>query len=207
MGLMAGPALAARTETGEIREISTDFTAHFTAWMAGEQRRVFGLCQRLLGDADEADSATQDVFLKAYKALCKEALRKEDARVLDDPARWVTRIAVNTCLDRLRSQRWRFWRRRPSQQDEQMILRLASSDRPEAEDSYFAVQIRARLEAALEKLSPRQRAAFTLRHYEDLSLEEIGKLLDLDIGTVKAHMHRAVVKLRHELRDLYGGRR
>lgn len=198
MGLMAGPALAARTETGQLR----DFAADFTAWMASEQRRVFGLCQRLLRDADEADSATQDVFLKAYQAL-----RKEDAKALDDPARWLTRIAVNTCLDRLRSQRWRFWRRRPSQQDEQTILRLASSTYPEAEDRYFAVQIHARLEAALERLSPRQRATFTLRHYDDLSLEEIGNLLDLDVGTVKAHMHRAVVKLRHELRDLYGGRR
>ena len=197
MGLMAGPALAGRTETGELR----DFSADFTAWMASEQRRVYGLCRRLLRDPDEADSATQDVFLKAYHAL-----RKADAKVLDDPARWVTRIAVNTCLDRLRSQRWLFWRRRPSQQDEQLILRLASSARPEAEDRYFAVQIRARLEAALERLSPRQRATFTLRHYDDLSLEEIGNLLDLDIGTVKAHMHRAVVKLRQELRDLYGGR-
>jgi RNA polymerase sigma-70 factor, ECF subfamily len=194
MGLMAGPALAARTETGLLQD--------FNAWMASEQRRVYGLCQRLLRDSDEADSATQDVFLKAHTALSKQ-----DAKVLDDPARWVTRIAVNTCLDRLRSQRWRFWRRRPSQQDEQMILRLASSARPEAEDRYFAGQIRARLEAALYRLSPRQRATFTLRHYEDLSLEEIGNLLDLDIGTVKAHMHRAVVKLRHELRDLYGGRR
>ena len=195
---MAGPALAARTETGLLR----DFSADFTAWMASEQRRVFGLCRRLLRDSDEADSATQDVFLKAYSAL-----RKEDAKTLDDPARWLTRIAVNTCLDRLRSQRWRFWRKRPSQQDEQLILRLASSTRPEAEDRYFAGQIRVRMEAALERLSPRQRAAFTLRHYNDLSLEEIGNLLDLDVGTVKAHMHRAVVKLRHELRDLYGGRR
>jgi len=205
MGLMAGPALAARTETGQLREVSADFTAHFTLWMGGEQRRVFGLCQRLLRDVDEADSATQDVFLKAYNALAKEALRDEDAKVLDDPARWLTRIAVNTCLDRLRSQKWRFWRRRPSPQDEEVILRLAASARPEAEDRYFAVQIRARLEAAIAKLSARQRAAFTLRHYEDMSLEEIGSLLDLDIGTVKAHMHRAVVKLRRELRDLYGG--
>jgi len=203
MGLMAGPALAARTETGILR----DFSADFTAWMASEQRRVFGLCQRLLRDTDEADSATQDVFLKAYTALCKEALRKEDAKTVDDPARWLTRIAVNTCLDRLRSQKWRFWRRRLSQPDEQTILRLASSTRPEAEDRYFAGQIGARLEMALGRLSPRQRATFTLRHYDDLSLEEIGNLLDLDIGTVKAHMHRAVVKLRHELRDFYGGRR
>ena len=198
MGLMTGPALAVRTETG----LPGDFTADFSTWMASEQRRVYGLCQRLLRDSDEADSATQDVFLKVYQAL-----RKEDAKVLDDPARWVTRIAVNTCLDRLRSQRWRFWRRRPSQQDEQMILRLASSTRPEAEDRYFAGQIRARLENALERLSPRQRATFTLRHYDDLSLEQIGDVLDLDVGTVKAHMHRAVVKLRSELSDLYGGRR
>jgi len=194
MGLMAGPALAIRSETGVI--------ADFSAWMASEQRRVYGLCQRLLRDPDEADSATQDVFLKAYQAL-----RKADAKALDDPARWLTRIAVNTCMDRLRSQRWWFWRRRPAPQDEQVILRLASSGRPEAEDRYFAGQIRSRLELALERLSPRQRATFTLRHYDDLSLEEIGNLLDLDIGTVKAHMHRAVVKLRHELRDLYGGRK
>jgi len=192
MGLMAGPALAERAETGLLQD--------FSVWMASEQRRIFGLCHRLLRDTDEADSATQDVFLKAYQAL-----RKQDAKALDDPARWLTRIAVNTCLDRLRSQKWLFWRHRASQKDEDTVLRLASSARPDPEDSYFANQIRMRLERALERLSPRQRAAFTLRHYEDLSLEEIGSVLDLDIGTVKAHMHRAVVKLREELHDLYGG--
>jgi RNA polymerase sigma-70 factor (ECF subfamily) len=61
------------------------------------------------------------------------------------------------------------------------------------------------LDAALDKLSPRQRAVFTLRHFEDMSLEEIGLTLGLDVGTVKAHMFRAVGKLRVELRDLYGG--
>ena len=70
----------------------------FGDWMVAEQRRVFALCHRLLQDPDEADSATQDSFLKAYQAM-----RKEDARELDDPARWITRIAVNSCLDRLRS--------------------------------------------------------------------------------------------------------
>jgi RNA polymerase sigma-70 factor (ECF subfamily) len=58
---------------------------------------------------------------------------------------------------------------------------------------------------ALDKLSARQRTVFTLRHYEDMSLEEIGGLLCLDVGTVKAHMFRAVTKLRVELRDLYDG--
>ena len=56
---------------------------------------------------------------------------------------------------------------------------------------------------ALDKLSGRQRAVFTLRHYEDRSLEEIGAALGLDVGTVKAHLSRAVKKLRLELQDLY----
>jgi RNA polymerase sigma-70 factor (ECF subfamily) len=174
----------------------------FGAWMASEQRRVYALCQRFLQDRDEADSATQDVFLKAYQAL-----KREDAKDLDDPARWVTRIAVNTCLDRLRSRKWQFWRKRPSSEDEQTILAMAASTAPEAEDYYFAGEIGMRLSAALEKLSPRQRAVFTLRHFEEMSLEEIGTLLGLDVGTVKAHMFRAVAKLRIDLRDLYGNRK
>jgi RNA polymerase sigma-70 factor (ECF subfamily) len=175
----------------------------FGAWMASEQRRVFALCYRLLQDPDEADSATQDSFLKAYHAL-----RKEDAKELDDPARWITRIAVNSCLDRLRSRKWQFWRKRPkSSQDEGVTLALIRSTAPEAEDRYFAAQISSRLETALQRLSARQRAVFTLRHYDDLSLDEIGGLLGLDVGTVKAHMFRAVSKLRGELRDLYEGSR
>jgi RNA polymerase sigma-70 factor, ECF subfamily len=194
MGLMAEPLVAERTEPVLLRD--------FGAWMASEQRRVYALCQRFLQDRDEADSATQDVFLKAYQAL-----KREDAKELDDPARWVTRIAVNTCLDRLRSRKWQFWRKRPSSEDEKTILAMAASKSPEAEDRYFAGEIGTRLAAALEKLSPRQRSVFTLRHFEEMSLEEIGKLLGLDVGTVKAHMFRAVAKLREDLRDLYGGTR
>lgn len=194
MGLMAGHRLAESSAPGAI-------LAEFNAWMASEQRRVYSLCQHMLQDRDEADSATQDVFLKAHRFLSRS-----QAADPADPARWLTRIAVNTCVDRLRSRRWQFWRKRPSPEDERTILRLAASGAPGAERRYFSRQIHRRLLAALGRLSARQRAVFTLRHFEDLSLEEIGTLLDLDTGTVKAHMHRAVTKLRGELRDLYGAR-
>src|SRR5258708_22444266 len=161
MELMAGPMVAA--ERGESALLSG-----FDAWMLSEQRRVFGLCQRFLRDRDEADSATQDVFLKAYQAL-----RKEDAQTLDDPARWLSRIAVNTCLDRLRSRKWQLWRRRPSPEDESLILRMARSPRPESEARYFASEIMARLDRAMGSLSARPKAVFTLRHYEALKLAEI----------------------------------
>lgn len=194
---MAEPLVAGRVNTGLRRD--------FGSWMTSEQRRVNALCRHMLQDPDEADSATQDVFLKAYQAIQKEEER-EDGRVLEDPARWLSRIAVNTCLDRLRSKKWQLWRRRPAPEDETVILAMTAAKSPGAEDRYFAFEISSRLRAALDRLSARQRAVFTLRHYDDMSLEEIGQILGLDVGTVKAHMFRAVNKLREELRDLYEGR-
>jgi len=173
-------------------------TRDFGSWVTSEQKRVFLLCRRMLQDAEEADSATQDTFFKAWQALSRP-----ESKVLDDPGKWLTRIAVNTCLDRLRSRRWQFWRKRPNSEDENTILALAPSKNPNAEDEVFANQIGERLERALQKLSLRQRAAFTLRHYEDRSLGEIAELLDLDVGTVKVHLFRALEKLREELHDLY----
>ena len=173
-------------------------TREFGAWMASEQRRVFLLCCRMLQDAEEADSATQDTFLKAWLAL-----KRPDPKSLDDPSKWVTRIAINTCLDRLRSRRWQFWRKRPKAEDETAILNLAAATAANAEDQLFARQIAQRIAHALTRLSLRQRAAFTLRHYEDRSLAEIAEILKLDVGTVKVHLFRATEKLREELHDLY----
>lgn len=193
MGLMADQIAAAAAAVEPVGD--------FSAWMRTEQRRIFLLCQRMLGEADEADSATQDTFLKAYKSIYV------DGQQPDDAARWLTRVAVNTCLDKLRSRRWQFWRKRPAAADEALILAMTPSASPNAERQAFSREIAARLGQALDKLSARQKAVFTLRHYEEKSLDEIGHLLDLDTGTVKAHMARAVAKLRDELKDLYQLRR
>jgi RNA polymerase sigma-70 factor, ECF subfamily len=194
MGAMADSLEANVDALADTREV----TARFGAWMASEQKRVFLLCRRMLQDPEEADSATQDTFLKAWQAL-----KRPESQDLDDPTKWLTRIAVNTCLDRLRSHRWQFWRRRPKAEDESLILSLAAAPAPDAEDQLFARQIAQRLRSALTRLSLRQRAAFTLRHYEDRSLAEIAEILKLDVGTVKVHLFRATEKLREELHDLY----
>jgi RNA polymerase sigma-70 factor, ECF subfamily len=193
MNVMAEP-LEAHTQPG------VDL-GDFGSWMAGEQKRIFLLCKRLLQDPDEADSATQDVFLKAFKAL-----KNADVQELEHPEKWVTRIAVNTCLDRLRSNAWKIWRKRPAPQDEELILSMTAGREPDAEAQALAKEIQQRLEKALTKLSERQRVVFTLRHYDAYSLDEIAEILKIDTGTVKAHLFRAMAKLREELRDLYGSR-
>jgi RNA polymerase sigma-70 factor (ECF subfamily) len=190
MGLMAGQLVMNAAVQVRPRD--------FGAWMQSEQKRIFLLCHRLLGDRDEADTATQEVFLKAYRALSRPG-----AVDPQEPAKWLTRVAVNTCLDCLRSRRWKFWRKRVNPDDEQVILSLTASHDPSAEDEVFARQIAERLSKVLDKLSLRQRSVFTLRHYEDRSLEEIAEILQLDVGTVKAHLARAIAKLRAQLRDLY----
>src|ERR1700685_193629 len=140
MGAMADNLEANLEGLADTRELG----AQFGEWMASEQRRVFLLCRRMLQDAEEADSATQDTFHKAVQAL-----KHPESKELDDPGKWLTRIAVNTCLDRLRSRRWQFWRKRPKAEDESTILSLAPSADPNAEDLAFARQIGRRLAQAL----------------------------------------------------------
>lgn len=171
----------------------------FESWMASEQRRIYLLCLRMLRNSDDADSATQDTFLKAYRAL-----ERDPRLVLEAPEKWLTRIAVNTCLDQVRSKRWCFWKRRVGEPQETAILQLLPASTPGQERLVAARELAGRITAALGRLSPRQRAVFVLRHEEDRSIEDIGEILGLDTGTVKAHMARAVGKLRHELRDWYG---
>jgi RNA polymerase sigma-70 factor (ECF subfamily) len=84
-----------------------------------------------------------------------------------------------------------------------VILQMTTDAEPDAERLLFSKQIQQRLEGALSRLSARQRAVFSLRHYDGMPLDEIAEVLKLDVGTVKAHLFRALTKMREELKDLY----
>jgi RNA polymerase sigma-70 factor, ECF subfamily len=180
-----------------------DSAASFTtidleSLMRKEQRRIYLLCLRFLRDSDEADSAAQDAFIKAFRIL-----QRSNGSGIREPAKWLTRVAVNNCISRLNSGRWLFWRRRISGDDEQTMLQLMPAVGQNQEEALLRHEKLARLNQSLHKLSARQRMVFSLRHEEGRSLSEIAEVLDLDLGTVKAHMARAISKLREELRDLY----
>ena len=177
-----------------VRErLSAGDAAAFEALVAAHQKRVFAVALRLLGDPEEAASATQDCFLRAFRALERcpaEATGQQ---------RWLTRLVVNLCLDRLRSRRWKWWRERLGLETQPARPELRTPER-----ELLSKELGEQLARALGRLSPRQRAIFVLRHYEDHPLEEIAEQLSLQVGTVKAHLARAVAHLRRELKDFYG---
>lgn len=164
--------------------------------VVAHQKRIFVLALRLLGDPEEAANATQDCFLRAFRAL---------ARCPSDPVeqqRWLARLVINLCLDRLRSRKWNWWRQRLGLETSGVDKEAARLRTPERE--LLSKELATQLARALDRLSPRQRAVFVLRHYENHSLDQIAEQLSLNVGTVKAHLARAVDHLRRELKDFYG---
>jgi RNA polymerase sigma-70 factor (ECF subfamily) len=186
-------------ERAEIEKILAGEGDRFEYFVRTYQKRIFRLAYTLLRNPVDADGATQDVFVKAYRGLPE--FKGESAFET-----WLTRIAINTVRDLVR-------RRKPvlsfselhGQDDEEgaeIPSHLDPADGTSPERDLMARDIRRRLAAALVSLSPRQRAVFVMKHYEERSIAEIGAATGLDEGTIKSHLFRAARKLRQRLEDL-----
>jgi len=158
------------------------------------KRTVFGLCLRLLRDAEEARDAAQETFVRAYGAIATY-----DAAQPFAP--WLLRIARNHCLDLLR-------RRVPAgaqvhldaEPEEGAPSReLADAEAPGADVVMERAQTRQSLEAAVAELPANYREVIQLFHVEHLSYKEIASTMDVPIGTVMTWLHRARGKLRTAL--------
>jgi RNA polymerase sigma-70 factor (ECF subfamily) len=156
------------------------------------QRRIWLVCRQYVGPAD-ADGTTQDTLIKALTRL-----GSFDGRA--SFSTWLTRIAINTCLDHLRRRK-----RRGVQvegDEEHDVLEQVRDDQADPEARATQLQAVARLRTAERALPDGQRAVFRLRFYAQMSLEEIAQSLEVSIGSVKTQLHRAVHKLRKELGDV-----
>jgi RNA polymerase sigma-70 factor (ECF subfamily) len=155
------------------------------------QRRIYRVAFAIVRDEVEADTITQDTFIQAYTHLSKFQGRSE----LET---WLTRIAINRSRDSLRRRRFvSLFTRGDDDGDE--IAFDPMDERPDPERETMAAQLGVAILRAEVKLSSQQKLIFRLRHYENLSLEEIADHLGLRAGTVRAHLFRAVHKVRKEL--------
>lgn len=151
--------------------------AAFEQLLRRHQRYVFNLAYRVLGDYAEAEEVTQEAFVRAWRGL--PGFRGEASFTT-----WLYRIVHNLCLNRLPGLQ------RELHQVESLEEELVDPT-PSPPDHFDVQQRRAFLHAQLEQLPERYRLVLTLRYLQGLSYNEIAAVLDLPMGTVKTHIHRA----------------
>lgn len=174
--------------------------AAFDELVAKFERPVYGLCFRLLGDAEEARDAAQETFLKVYRGL-------GGFRAQSGLKTWIYRIAINQAMNQ---QRW--WRRRHRDEtisldltrgnNETTIGSLLPSRLSSPEALAIAGEREGRIMQALGEIKQEYRIALVLREIEELSYEEIAETLAISIGTVKSRIARGRDELRRRVKDL-----
>jgi RNA polymerase sigma-70 factor, ECF subfamily len=159
----------------------------YTVLFDRHHRSIFRHVQRYVRSAAKAEELTQDVFIRVYRA--KQYEPKTKFRT------WLYRVATNVCLNELR---------RPEQKEKFDALDDVSpaADGPNPETAHAGKEIASKVEAALDRLPPNQRAAFLMARQDQLSHEEIAAALETSVSAVKSLIHRALEALRKELASL-----
>lgn len=161
------------------------------------ERMVHRAAYRLLGDADQAADAAQEVFLRVYRALPE--FRGDSAL-----STWIYTITVNWCRNVLRARSVRGWGRTEPLEDpaagERALLERLENPKArlplrEVEDALFAEEVR----KALNRIPPEYREAVVLRDLEGLEYREVSALLGVEVGTVKSRLFRGRALLREAL--------
>jgi RNA polymerase sigma-70 factor (ECF subfamily) len=155
-------------------------------------RSAFRLAYRLTGNERDAEDVVQESFIRAYRQLSRFEARSNFGT-------WLHRIVVNCAMDALRA---RHTRRTERLGDATEEPETAAADAPSPERLTLSTEIRRRVDASMETLTPQERTAFALRHYEGRSIDEIGRTLGVQKSAAKHAVFRAVKKMRAALEPI-----
>jgi RNA polymerase sigma-70 factor (ECF subfamily) len=189
--MAAGTALETMT-MATANEIAAE---EFSAVVTRHRPQIFRFLLSSTRDPDLSETLTQECFLKAHRNWT--SFRGESSAMT-----WLMRIAINLQKDHWRNRRMQFWRQtqtRAVNLDEASDW-LPSGERS-AEQQLLAKERVRQVSQAVEGLSERQRTVFLLRYVEEMELSEIARATGLNEGTVKAHLSRALARVRTELRE------
>jgi RNA polymerase sigma-70 factor (ECF subfamily) len=183
-----------------IREAQMGNAAAFEELVRQYDRAVLRLAVHLTGSQEDGQDIYQEAFLRAYINLA--SFRFECSFYT-----WIYRIVTNLCLDHLRK---RSSRARdltttvtPDGEEEQVLDRLPDQRAGTSpERSMMSRELRAFIRRAMERLSPRERVVFELKHYHGLRLRTVAGILNTSEGTIKNTLFRATHKLRTQLADV-----
>lgn len=183
-----------------IREAQGGNTAAFEELVRYYDRAVLRLAVHLTGSQEDGQDIYQEAFLRAYTNIGR--FRFECSFYT-----WMYRIVTNLCLDHLRK---RSSRQRdltttlsPDGETEEVVDRMPDQ-RPSAspERNFAGRELRLIIVRALDRLSPRERMVFELKHYHGLKLRTVATILNTTEGTIKNTLFRATHKLRTQLAEV-----
>jgi RNA polymerase sigma-70 factor, ECF subfamily len=199
-GHMAGHSLGRIDDTTLVREAQRGNRAAFEKLVRHYDQAVLRLAMHLTGSEHEAQDIYQDAFLKAYKSM-------GNFRFECSFYTWIYRIVTNLCLDRLRKKQVRK-EDAPVAVDAQGetydVLEQVPDGRASSnpERDLMRRELGTHINRALEKLTPRERMVFELKHYHGLKLRTVGEILNTTEETAKNTLFRATQKLRGALVDM-----
>lgn len=156
----------------------------FTMLVEAYQRPVFNLCYRMLCNAEDAEDAAQETFLRAYVAI----KRYDSNRPFGT---WLLSIAAHYCIDQIRK------RRMAMVSIEDLPYLELPDDCPGPEITLSRREEQIRIQCILKELNAIDRAAVVMYYWYDFSYDEIAEILSLTLSAVKSRLHRA----RRELVD------
>jgi RNA polymerase sigma-70 factor, ECF subfamily len=155
--------------------------------------RLLAVARRILGSSEDARDAVQETFLSAFQSLDRF---REEANL----ATWLSRIAVNHCLMKLRTRR-----RKPEESIELLLPSFLPDGHQTRESAPWEVSLATEVERkevfdlvrrAIDRLPPNYRTILFLRDIEELSTDEVAGMLGVNANTVKVRLHRARQALR-----------
>ena len=199
-GHMVSQALSRADDTSLIREAQRGNRAAFEELVRQYDRAVLRLAMHLTGSEQDAQDIYQEAFLKAYRNV-------GNFRFECSFYTWIYRIVTNLCLDHLRKRQVRKEDAAVAQDgegNEYNLLDQVADVRPgsDPERDLMRRELGKKINAALDRLTPRERMVFELKHYQGLKLRTIGEMLSTTEETAKNTLFRATQKLRGTLAEM-----
>lgn len=161
-------------------------------------RRVLSMALKYLNNEDDAKDVYQEVFIRVYRGLKSFKHQSEFST-------WLYRITANVCFTyQTRAKKHQHIPLEPSENEEESILyNTVDTDSPTPDKMYQKNELSLQIKKALNKLSPKQKLIFTLKHFEGQKIREIADMLDIKEGTIKKYLFEASHKMRVLLSNYY----
>jgi RNA polymerase sigma-70 factor (ECF subfamily) len=169
----------------------------FEVLVLRHQTYVLNLIYRFIGDRTKAKDLSQEVFLRVWQAAKSYEAKAKFTT-------WIYRIAANLCFNELKSARRRRWFHffQSGEEGGQTIEENFTDDSPSAEDLLLTRERNRQITDALHGLPENQRMAIILKRYDDLSYEEIARVLGCSVPAVESLLVRAKGTLQKKLANL-----